>query len=578
MHPRRGGLSCVIRRVLCLTCVLLAAFAGRAVAAAPGSPDPAFGDDGVARAAFAGWDAELTAIALTPAGGVVAVGRVATPDRAPDGAGELAVVRFTAAGQLDGTFGEGGVVVTRVTGEDRPLHAFVQPDGRILVLAVAGYLPHYEFGKGPVRVLRYTREGRLDASYGGDGIAELPGRWTVSGALLAGGRVVLLVNPWNAPEDYPPSRLLALTRDGGVDERFGRRGIARTGIRPTTSAEWPALAAAPAGGLVAAGTTGDDRGVFIARYDRRGRLLHRFAPPPLCPSAVTAGADGSVVVAGARWCTGSGRGMRLVRFTAAGSRDGAFGGDGVLTLPLVTDNDSAVQDLRLHVLPTGRILVAGLPIRSMRIPLEGAVYFASENPEVSVLRLTRTGRRDPTFAPDGESRFDASPGTALETSLAGLEVRADGRILVGAAPQPALPIIATEPRQLRVVALLGGRGRADEAAATVSVASDPDCGALPRTPCVVAVGDVMRLAGTVRPAGLPVTVRLFGAYTRAEDEAVGVTFDELTAVSDAAGRFSLEVQTTADWFAAPIMVEAHVAATPATHDARSRPLYLRLRG
>jgi uncharacterized delta-60 repeat protein len=559
--------------------VLLAAFAGRAGAAAPGSPDPAFGDGGVARAAFAGLDAELTAIALTPGGGVVAVGRVATPDRAPDGAGELAVVRFTPAGRLDGAFGEGGVVVTRVTGEDRPLHAFVQPDGRILVVAVAGYLPHYEFGKGPVRVLRYTREGRLDLSYGGgDGIAELPGRWTVSGAVLAGGRVVLLVNPWNAPEDYPVLRLLALARDGGVDERFGRRGIARTGIRPTTSAEWPALAAAPAGGLVAAGTTGDDRGVFIARYNRRGRLLRRFAPPPLCPSAVTAGADGSVVVAGPRWCAASGRAMRIVRFAAAGTREGAFGDDGIVTLPLVTDNDAAVQDLHLHVLPTGRILVAGLPIRSMRIPLEGAVYFASENPEVSVFRLTRTGRRDPTFAPDGESRFDVSPGTALETSLAGLELRADGRILVGAAPQPPLPIIATEPRELRVVALLGGRGRADEAAATVSVPSDPECGGSAGAPCVVAVGDVIRLAGTVRPAGLPVTVRLFGAYTKTEDEAVGVAFDEFTAAPDAAGRFSLEIATTPDWYAAPILVEAHVAATPATHDARSRPLYLRLRG
>jgi uncharacterized delta-60 repeat protein len=79
---------------------------------------------------------------------------------------DFALARYRPDGQLDPTFGSGGKVVTDVGArpgsyERSGANAIaIQPDGKILA---AGTGPH-DFA-----LVRYTRDGRLDRSFGGGG-------------------------------------------------------------------------------------------------------------------------------------------------------------------------------------------------------------------------------------------------------------------------------------------------------------------------------------------------------------------------------------------------------------------------
>jgi uncharacterized delta-60 repeat protein len=70
------------------------------------------------------------------------------------------VIRFTAGGSLDRSFGEGG---TARSGDVEAVKAVIQPDGKILVIGtvLTGSSPRGDFG-----VARLTAAGKLDTTYG----------------------------------------------------------------------------------------------------------------------------------------------------------------------------------------------------------------------------------------------------------------------------------------------------------------------------------------------------------------------------------------------------------------------------
>ena len=111
-----------------------------------GSLDLAFGAGGTATFHVGERDAAATAVAVKPDGGIVIAGSTES-----GGSQDLALVRLTAAGSLDSSFGAGGVVLTDVGGEDRASALAIQPDGAIVV-AGSSYLPD---GPTRVAVLRY---------------------------------------------------------------------------------------------------------------------------------------------------------------------------------------------------------------------------------------------------------------------------------------------------------------------------------------------------------------------------------------------------------------------------------------
>ena len=130
-----------------------------------GARDASFGTGGkVVTLGFN--DAEVgsgTAMALQTDGKVVVAGSAFVFGREANTA--FALARYTTSGALDASFGRGGKVQTDLTGEDDAANAVaVQADGKIIAVgSTAG-------SKGMSAVLvRYTATGKLDTSFGRGG-------------------------------------------------------------------------------------------------------------------------------------------------------------------------------------------------------------------------------------------------------------------------------------------------------------------------------------------------------------------------------------------------------------------------
>src|SRR4029453_19151872 len=97
---------------------------------APGDLDPTFGRGGVVRTSLGGVTIDLaTALVRQPDGKLVAAG---TSNAVGDE--DFAVLRFEPDGDLDPTFGSGGVAIFTVgSARDAAFAMVLQPDGKIVV-------------------------------------------------------------------------------------------------------------------------------------------------------------------------------------------------------------------------------------------------------------------------------------------------------------------------------------------------------------------------------------------------------------------------------------------------------------
>lgn len=149
-----------VSTVICaaLAIVMAAAFGPlvRLIATA-GDLDPSFGIGGVATAPVNQF-AYANAVAVQPDGKVVAAG--------PDGA-QIRVARFNPDGSLDSGFGAGGLVGTNVGGNELPFKVLLRPDGRIVVVARADV----SLGLRMAAVVQYNPDGSLDGTFGAGGVA-----------------------------------------------------------------------------------------------------------------------------------------------------------------------------------------------------------------------------------------------------------------------------------------------------------------------------------------------------------------------------------------------------------------------
>ncbi|HEX6702269.1 MAG TPA: hypothetical protein VF101_16195 [Gaiellaceae bacterium] len=106
---------------------------------------------------------EALAVAVQPDGKIVAAGASDVSGRSGEQHccfDDFALVRYTADGRLDRSFGDGGKVLTEFDG-NASVHAIViQPDGKIV--AAGG-------GAGSFALARYTSRGQLDRTFGNGG-------------------------------------------------------------------------------------------------------------------------------------------------------------------------------------------------------------------------------------------------------------------------------------------------------------------------------------------------------------------------------------------------------------------------
>ena len=291
------------------------------------------------------------------------------------------VARYTAAGQLDPTFGNGGRVLLRdiYLPSNQPVTVLVQRSGRILLAAGAG---GNEF-----RVLALRPDGSTDRSFGVNGVARvpLPANWSSlsenTATLLADQSVMVggTTYAWANGATVTRAVWFHFLSDGRLDPDYN--GAIRDLQNQVGDSSVARLTALPDGNVLAVGQAAGEP--MVVKIGRGGAVDWKFGTDygvahvdfgraADVGSALTVLPGGDIVVAGS-----SDNDFALARLTAAGQRVMTFGTGGTARVDAGGD-DRAVA---LALAASGRLLVTG--------------------PD-AVVAVTQAGKLDATYGSGGK--------------------------------------------------------------------------------------------------------------------------------------------------------------------------------
>ena len=370
MSDRRPARFAPVALLALLTC------AARLAAQAGGTLDPAFGHGGQLQIDFNDSTDIAYAVALQPDGKLVLAGTTYTNnDYSKE---DFAVSRHNPDGTPDPTFGNNGRVTTDFPGLAAVASSVViQPDGKLLV--AGGAFPNFTF-LGDFVLVRYTATGALDPSFGNGGIVvtSFPGQGSYANdvALQPDGRIVAagtdFVNFSTEESSNTDFAIARYTSSGALDTSFGNGGGVVTDFAGFNDDVF-AIVVQPDGKLVAAGSAKDAATYYdfaVARYLANGALDASFGSGGKLRTDFGTGAfdrarvarlqpDGKIVAAG--FAASSDllfQPFALVRYTASGALDTSFSGDGKLEIDFGSFNQTAYD---LLIQPDGKLVATGFP-------------------------------------------------------------------------------------------------------------------------------------------------------------------------------------------------------------------------
>jgi uncharacterized delta-60 repeat protein len=274
----------------------------------------------------------------------------------------FAIARFTPNGQLDTSFGDGGLVTTDISGVFPSVSAvIVQPNGQIVVGGVSGS-GHKNVPPNTVLV-RYNSNGSPDTTFGADGIVQ---------EVTAVGEPLALAQLSNG--DYLAVSGNQLSPEEGVVVEFNSTGVLQSTVTPATvvasSPSTPELVNPvifqPNGDYIWAETVGNGfqrQAVEAFRFSETGVADPSFSSTRITfggqrvnePQAIALQANGRIVVGGM---------SGLARLDSNGQLDTTFGSGGSLATFHVTG---------LLIQTDGKIVAIGLSGTDLAL----ARYFAN---------------------------------------------------------------------------------------------------------------------------------------------------------------------------------------------------------
>ncbi len=180
---------------------------------ANGNLDPEFGVNGMVTLSVGSGNDTAAAVAIQDDGAILVSGSVEEGSR---NVGVL--VRFLADGSLDHSFGKAGVVLAEVGDNTEITAMVVQKDGCIVM---AGSYEEKKLNK--ILLLRFLSDGLFDISFGTGGMAETPddNREAVGKSLWVQGNGTVLVAGSVGAEQQQDVALFRFTSEGKVDRDFG---------------------------------------------------------------------------------------------------------------------------------------------------------------------------------------------------------------------------------------------------------------------------------------------------------------------------------------------------------------------
>jgi uncharacterized delta-60 repeat protein len=364
----------------------------------------------------------------------------------------LFAANLVTGGQVDLSFGALTPPVIDVANTDAANDIAVAPDGKVLVLGQHVVVPG---GDVFSTVIRLTDAGRMDTTFGVNGIATLPHPQgmsmliTADGHILVGGSTVGTGTP--STQGIADMQLQRLNADGSVDATFGNNGVVTHDIGLREDITMKVLQQGD-GKFMAVGyeqreflaRAPQTPHIFLARFEPNGQIdpsfgnngivltdLPQFAVERAASAVLQP--DGKIVIAGYSQVREgyydhgpSPVRVLLLRYNTDGSLDTRFGKKGIAGSKKLSD----VADITLT--DTGRFLVAG-----------SRAYGPNESP--AVIRFKSNGAADTGFGRNGVAlaSFRALLDTPQDSTFgASVISRSDGAITLAARSSSASVCLA----------------------------------------------------------------------------------------------------------------------------------------
>ncbi|MEA3341390.1 MAG: hypothetical protein U9R15_15605 [Chloroflexota bacterium] len=287
-----------------------------------GALDSGFGTDGivVTTKIFSSTDNLGRAVALQTDGKIVVAGNALFTTTVGGIHDDFAVVRYDTDGSRDNSFGAGGAVVTNFGGSSSAHAVAIQPDGKIVAAGSAwdGVVNDYVFA-----LARYSGiDGNLDPTFGAGGLITTTfGLYDSINdiAIQPDGKIVAVGETKTAELGEYDFAVARYNTDGSLDTGFGAGGIVTTTFGVDIRDEARGVVILQNGKIVVAGSSGAATAVdnfALACYNSDGSLDTTFGTGGITTTTIVAGenrgyaiatqSDGQLVVAGECLKAGSG--------------------------------------------------------------------------------------------------------------------------------------------------------------------------------------------------------------------------------------------------------------------------------
>ena len=341
--------------------------------------------------------------------------------------------RLLSAGDLDSTFGSGGIVTTDFLqlGNDYAKDVMVQPDGKTVVVGEMNTGASTAFA-----VVRYKMDGSLDDEFGQGGIVTADfgfGRSSAeSVALQTDGKIVVAGVSNTVGTTYQDFAVARFNSDGSPDASFGMDGLVTTDFASggSYSADQAyGVSVQQDGKIIVVGkrydsTTGTKNDTVLVRYATDGSLDPAFGVGGKVVTDfdsangdfardVVLQSDGKIAITGQK---GYAENFFVARYEVNGNLDTTFGSGGSVSTSFSSGNDYGNA---LALQSNGKIVVAGLT-------WTGSSY------DATVARYTSQGTLDTSFGNSGRTFVDL--GTTYDYFY-DLTIQADNKIIAVGRPQ-----------------------------------------------------------------------------------------------------------------------------------------------
>jgi uncharacterized delta-60 repeat protein len=386
-----------------------------------GSLDTTFGNFGIVITAFGNGNDSATKVAIQGDGKIVVAGVTF------NGANEdFAMARYNTDGSLDTTFGNLGKVTTSIgSGDNAALDLVIQADGKIVV---AGYA-HNGLNLD-IALARYNSNGALDAAFGNQGIVitNIGGNEVAAAVVIQVDNKIVVASSF--PADLYRFAALRYNVNGSPDSTFGNGGLATVPVGDPFNSQNVVGARSidiqDDGRILVSGNARDLNSILmsvIVRFTSSGLPDTTFSGNGLNPvftgnefSALHAIRliKGKIVAAGTIAIPGRGLDFVVARFKLNGQFDNSFGVGGLSITPINADIatdiglDMAIQD-------DDKVVVAGFTFDGSNNDFAVARYMGGNSGNItrSLFDFDSDGRSDmAVFRPsDGTWRVRKSRDT-----------------------------------------------------------------------------------------------------------------------------------------------------------------------